>query len=297
MTSITLLENLRAVFYAPFYLAHARGLFADEGVDVALEESASPLDTAARAIAGDVDVCWGGPLRVLKSYDEDPDVDLVCFGEVIGRDPFFLVGRPPAGPFSLGQLRGLRIGVVNEVPTPWICLQQDLIDAGIDPGSLEVVANRGMADNLAAALAGELDVFQAFQPYVEQAVQAGLEVLVASADRGPTAYTSFYTRRDKLPTRREAFRAMTRAMARSVAAVYTDDPMYTARTLEPYFPDHDVKLIAACIDRYRDRQIYNRTGELPRAGFERLRQSMLSTGFIRTGASYETCVDNTLMGP
>ena len=92
MTRIVLLENLRALFYAPFYLAHQRGLFADEGIDLSLEESHDPSDTVARAIAGDVDVCWGGPLRVLKSYDQDPSVGLVCFGEVIGRDPFFLLG-------------------------------------------------------------------------------------------------------------------------------------------------------------------------------------------------------------
>ena len=52
MAKIILLENLRALFYAPFYIAHARGMFAEEGVEVSLEESHSPLDTAARAIAG-----------------------------------------------------------------------------------------------------------------------------------------------------------------------------------------------------------------------------------------------------
>jgi NitT/TauT family transport system substrate-binding protein len=292
---IVLLENLRALFYAPFYLAHARGLFAEEGVDVSLEESNSPIDTAARAIAGDVDVCWGGPLRVLKSYDQNPAVGLVCFGEVIGRDPFFLVGRETEEPFTLDSLRRLRMGVVSEVPTPWICLQQDLLDAGIEPETLDVVSGRGMDENLEAVKSGEIDVFQAFQPYVEQAIGSGCKILVASADRGPTAYTCFYARRDKLETRRAAFRAMTRALARSIGAIYAEDGIVTAAALAPFFPDLAPALIAACIDRYRILRIYNPTGELPKAGFDRLRQSMRSTGFIVNGTSFENCVDNSLV--
>ena len=295
MAKIVLLENLRALFYAPFYLAHARGLFAEEGVEVSLEESHSPLDTAARAIAGDVDVCWGGPLRVLKSYDQNPEVGLVCFGEVIGRDPFFLVGRETQQAFTLDCLRGLRIGVVSEVPTPWICLQQDLLDTGIDPATLDVVSGRGMGENLEAVKSGEIDVFQAFEPYVEQAIGSACKILLAGADRGPTAYTCFYTRRDKIETRRDEFRAMTRALTRSVGAIYADDGLVSAATLAPFFPDLAPALIAACINRYRILRIYNPTGELAKAGFERLRQSMRSSGFITEGTSFENCVDNSLV--
>jgi NitT/TauT family transport system substrate-binding protein len=295
MAKIVLLENLRALFYAPFYLAHLRGLFADEGMDLSLEESHDPSNTVERAITGDVDVCWGGPLRVLKSYDQDPDVGLVCFGEVIGRDPFFLIGRETPRAFNLQTLRDLRIGVVNEVPTPWICLQQDLRDAGIDPATLNVRSDRGMDENLAALLSGELDVFQAFQPWVEQAQRAGYKILVASAERGPPAYTSLYTRRDKMTTRREEFLAMTRAMKRAVASIYEDEPAQTASTLAPFFPHLSLDIIAACVDRYRTLQLFNPTGELPREGFERLRQSMLASGYISRGASFETCVDNSLV--
>ena len=57
MATITLLENLRAVFYAPFYLAVARGYFADEGVDVEFIPSPDPGDTLPRLVSGEVDVC------------------------------------------------------------------------------------------------------------------------------------------------------------------------------------------------------------------------------------------------
>ena len=54
-TPITLLENLRAVFYAPFYLAFERGYFQAEGADVRMQESYDPTDTLPRLLSGEID--------------------------------------------------------------------------------------------------------------------------------------------------------------------------------------------------------------------------------------------------
>ncbi len=102
---ITLSENFRAVFYTPFYAAHVTGAYAAEGVDVRMRESPAP-GLAARALeAGDVDVMWGGPLRVLLTHDADPASDVVCFCDVVARDPFFVIGRTPRPDFRPSDLR------------------------------------------------------------------------------------------------------------------------------------------------------------------------------------------------
>ena len=90
---IKLAENFRAVFYAPFYATHALGFYADEGVSVELVNSAAPAATASALLDGTIDLTWGGPMRVMKARDKDADSPLVCFCEVVARDPFFLVGR------------------------------------------------------------------------------------------------------------------------------------------------------------------------------------------------------------
>jgi NitT/TauT family transport system substrate-binding protein len=290
-TPITLLENLRALFYAPFYLAFERDYFGQEGVSVQMQESFDPTDTLPRLLSGEIDVCWGGPLRVLRAYDKNPDVDLVCFGEVVGRDPFFLVGQEPG---SLADLPGKRIAVVSEVPTPWICLGQDLRDQGIDPASLGVMQKPGMDANRDALAAGELDVFQAFQPYAEQALQAGGHLLYAAATRGPTAYTSFYALKPTVERRRDDFRAMVRAVRRAVAEAYDAPAEETATALSRLFPDFTPDVVAACIRRYQGLGLWNRSGAMPEAGFERLRQSMIGAGFIKHGTDFATAVDNTL---
>jgi NitT/TauT family transport system substrate-binding protein len=161
---IKLSENFRAVFYAPFYATHALGFYTNEGVEVELLNSPAPAAAASGLLDGSIDASWGGPMRVLKARDLDPHAPLVCFCEVVARDPFFLVGK--AAGFRLTDLPRLRVATVSEVPTPWLCLQHDLREQGIDPIQVNRVTERTMSDNLKALRVGDLDVVQMFEPYV-----------------------------------------------------------------------------------------------------------------------------------
>ena len=95
----------------------------------------------ARTTLYEADVNWGGPMRVMQTYDRRADCDLVCFGEAVTRDPFFLIGREPRPDFTFADLYGTRIATVSEVPTSWLCLQEDLRRAGLDPEALPRLAD------------------------------------------------------------------------------------------------------------------------------------------------------------
>src|SRR3982751_2416716 len=143
---VKLSENFRAVFYAPFYATHALGFYSSEGIEVDLLNSPAPAAAAAGLLDGSIDISWGGPMRVMKARDVDPASPLVCFCEVAGRDPFFLVGRRDPASFRLADLKSLKLGTVSEVPTPWLCLQHDLRLAGIDPDNIDCVTGRTMTE-------------------------------------------------------------------------------------------------------------------------------------------------------
>src|SRR5437763_3852217 len=164
---LRLFENYRFVLYAPFYAAHAIGAYAEEGLAVELLPSPGPGRAEAALAAGEVDVIWMGPIRIMKNHDENPGSPLVAFAEVVCRDPFLLVGARPNPDFRLAELAGLRFASTSEVPTPWLCLEGDLRDAGIDPARLDRIIGRGMAENVAALRDGSLDVAQMFEPFVE----------------------------------------------------------------------------------------------------------------------------------
>jgi hypothetical protein len=95
---ITLCENMRAVPYVPFYLALAGGYWESEGLDIRHVLSPSTPRTATALLDGAVDVSWGGPMRVMMHHDADARCPLVCFGQVVARDPFLLVGRNASPP-------------------------------------------------------------------------------------------------------------------------------------------------------------------------------------------------------
>jgi len=293
--AIRLSENFRALFYAPFYAAHAIGAYQAEGVDVTLVASPDPARTAVALRTGEVDVMWGGPLRVMLTHAQDPAADSVCFCDVIARDPFFVVGREPRPAFHMADLARVRFASVSEVPTPWLCLQDDIRRAGVDPATLNRVSGPGMADNAAALRAGSLDAAQLFQPYAEELIASGAgHVWYAAADRGPAAYTALVTRRPLLDARRTELLAMTRAMQRTLRWLATTPGADVARALVDFFPTVAPDIFAAAIDRYRALRLFAASPVMHRAGFDRLQAAMRSGGALDRAIAFETCVDNSL---
>ncbi len=292
---ITLSENFRALFYAPFYAAIATGAYAAEKVEVQLRDSAEPGNAAADLRAGRVDVMWGGPLRVLLTHAADPSSDVVCFCDVVARDPFFVVGREPKPDFRPRDLVAVRFASVAEVPTPWLCLQDDIRRDGADPAMLDRTSGPSMADNAEALRAGKLDAVQLFQPYAEELLALGTgHVWYAAADRGLTAYTTLVTRRSVLTSRREELAAMVRAMYRSLRWIAATPGTEVARVLAVFFPDVPAPIFAAAIDRYRALGLYA-TDPLTRPeGVARLQAAMRSGGALDRDIPFEDVVDNTL---
>ncbi|MFO1079067.1 MAG: ABC transporter substrate-binding protein [Reyranellaceae bacterium] len=293
--AIKLQESLRAVFYAPFYVALARGAFAAEGVEIEFVSSPRPQDAALRLMDGAVDVCWGGPMRVMETYHRLKSCDIVCFAEVVTRDPFVLLGNRPNPDFSPAHLASLRLATVSEVPTPWLCLQHDLRLAGLDPAGIERVADRSMGDNVGALEAGDVDVVQVFEPFASRLASAGsAHVWYEAARRGPTSYTTFYARRGTLAERRDELTRMVRAIARTQQWVAAASPGAIAAAIAGYFPDQPPALLEAACARYKALGIWNETPLLPRAGYERLREGLVSGGFVWPGTPFEVAVDNSL---
>ena len=288
---LRLAENFRAVFYAPFYATLALGFFAREGLEVELIGSSGPGDAVPRLLDGAIDVTWGGPMRVMRARDQDPASPLTCFGEVVARDPFYLVGRPDIAAFSLPDVARLRFATVAEVPTPWMCLQHDLRLAGVDPATLARTTDRTMPENLAALRDGRLDVVQLFEPYVTQALREGFgRILYAASGRGPCVYTSYIASRDRIAREPAAFAAMRRATAHMLAWLVAHEADELAAATASFYPDVPPDVLAEALGRYRATGIWAATPAMSREGFIRLAESFVSGGSLSRMPSFEDCV-------
>ena len=286
--AITLFENFRSLFYAPFYAAVALGLYAKEGLDVRLETSDAPLPIPS---PGDDGVWWGGPMRCLVGRDQDPHCELVSFCEVVTKDPFFLVGSGRRPDFQFSHLAECSLGTVSEVPTPWMCLQDDLRRARLDPQSLTRIPDQTMEENVAALRAGRLDVIQVFEPFASQLEAEDGHIWYASAARGPTSYTALLANRHTLDARRPELLAMTRAIYAMQKWLRESDAAEVATTIAPFFTGLDGATLTASIGRYKSLGIWGGNPILPEAGFERQQAACLSGGLIAKGSSYDDCVD------
>jgi NitT/TauT family transport system substrate-binding protein len=296
--SIVLSENFRALFYAPFYAAYARGAFGDAGVDVVLRPSPSPAAAVAALQAGEVDVIWGGPLRVMISHDSEPttlDAELVCFADVVARDPFFVIGGKPRPDFRLADLAQVKFASVSEVSTPWICLADDLRRAGVDLGKLDRLSGPSMAETAAAVRDGTLAAAQLFQPYAEELLASGAgHVWYAAATRGLTAYTTLVTRRSTLTSRADELYRMTLGLYRTLGWFARTPAVEIARLLQSYFPDVAEPIFAGAIDRYRALGLWGADPVIRREGYDRLHAAMRAFGTLKSDVAYENAVDTTL---
>lgn len=293
--TIVLSENFRALFYAPFYAAHASGAFTRAGVEVELRPSSDPLEAARALRAGEVDVMWGGPLRVLIARDTNPASDLVCFCDVVARDPFFVVGATPRPDFKFVDLLSVKLATVSEVPTPWVCLQDDLRRAGVDPTKIDRIDDRSMAENESALREGKVDAVQVFQPYAENLVSTGAgHIWNAAAGRGLTAYTTLVTRRGTLESRGEELARMIRGMDATLKWFAVTPSLEIVDVVQSFFPDVPRDLFAACIDRYRALELWGRDPVIRREGYDRLHAAMRSSGILSHDIAFDDVVDTSL---
>ena len=293
---LTLCENMRAVPYVPFYLALAGGYWRAQGLDVRHVLSPSTARTATGLLDGSVDVSWGGPMRVMMHHDADPACPLVCFAQVVARDPFLLVGRGRKTAFRWRDLEGLRVAPAGDVPTPWMTFQDDLQRAGLDPATIAGRRSlRPMAQNVRAFLRGGVDVVQVFEPYADRLVSEGRgHVWHRFSERGDVVYTTFYSTRRFTRARREACRRLVRGIARAQGALFAATPRAIADAVAPFLPELSRAALTRIVGAYRASGLWARTPDLPPAPYLRLKAALVSGGLIRSDPPYERIVDAAL---
>jgi NitT/TauT family transport system substrate-binding protein len=292
MTTLRLAEPFRAIFYAPYYVAIARGEAAAQGIDLMLSTAGSPDVASAQLIDGSMDVAWSGPMRPLLERSRDPASPLRSFGAAVVRDPFLLVGRGTAPGFRLSDLAGLRVAVPSEVPTPVWCLLDDLRRAGVPADGL---ARRPMPEAAAALRAGEIDAALVFEPFAAELEEQDCTVWYAAATRGPTAYSALYATAARMARTPDLFAALRRALGGALAWLSTAPPEAIAETIAPWFPDLPRQRLDRAVARYAGLGLWPATPEMPAEAMDRLAVAMVGAGVMTTDPGRAVWVDSAVL--
>src|SRR4051812_160209 len=172
------------VFYAPYYVALHRGLFAAHGLEVATTVPGDGRLVLAGQARGDLDVALGGIMRSLVSYNAGESDAPLHFTRVNDRDGFFLVGQAAqSATFDWPDLLGRRLILISEAPTPWYVLRALLRERGLDPDQIQAIPGRPAPEAAEAFQRGEADFLQAPAQVAEALVAAGGAVIVAEMAR------------------------------------------------------------------------------------------------------------------
>jgi NitT/TauT family transport system substrate-binding protein len=285
-------ESFRAVFYTPYYAALQLRAYEKHGLDVQFGAVPPGVHIGRALRAGQVDVVWGGPMRVMLDRDQNPESDTMCFCEVVARDPFFLVGREPNPEFSLSELTNLRVATVSEVPTPWMCLQEDMRRAGLDPDTVTRIADNTMKENVNFLLNGDVDVIQIFEPDVEKLIRAGKgHVWYVAAARGLTSYTTLYATKRFLAEHADAAEKFVRGVYDAQKWILAHTAEDLTKLVSDFFPDLERPVLAGAIDRYLQHKVWGETPILSEEGFDRQASGLASGGLISRKPAYDECVD------
>ena len=288
---LTIAENFRGLFYVPYYVLRERSLAEQHGLEVQWLPPGSPGGAIDDVKSGKIDLTWGGPMRVMIDHDSTADDErrLLSLSQAVGRDPFCLLANRPN--LSLADLPGLRLSVVKEVPTPWLCLQADLGDQGINIPP-QLITTWNMQEQLDALFSNKVDVIQAFEPFVSQALLRGGHLLYEASGRGPTVYTGFITSRATLEARHKELGALDVALSQALRWMQESGPAETAKVVSGYFPELTPDNLLSAAKRYLANGVWSDNTTISRVGFERLSDSFFRGQAIRAPASYEQCVFN-----
>lgn len=294
--TIDLAVPFRVPFYAPFYAAVSTGAYRRHGLEVRMRVSGSGAAVVDSLLKGESDVAWGGPARVMHELDADPNSSLRCFCSVVNKDPFMLVGRSPNPGFTLGRLPDYTLGTVSEVPTPWLCLQDDLRQQGIDPGKIRLLTGRSMSENAQLVSEGRLDLAQLFEPHAsELELRLKGAAWFFAADRGETAYTSFIATAATLKNRRETMKSLVLSIAETLSWLKKAGPESLYESVADFFDDIPAAVLRASLTRYFKLGIWSDSPIISEESFTRLAQALHRAKSVAKMPRYNDCVDAAII--
>jgi NitT/TauT family transport system substrate-binding protein len=282
------------VFYAPYYVALQRGLFAEQGLGLVTTVPGDGRLVLAAQASGELDVALGGIMRSLVSYDAGERDAPLHFARVNDRDGFFLVGRSER--FDWPDLQERRLILFSEAPTPWYVLRALLRERGLDPDTIQAIGGLPAPAAAEAFQRGEADFLQAPAQVAEALVAAGSGAVMAemAKEAGPIPYSSYSARRTVLDTQGEALGALIRAHVAALAWMRAATGAEIWETIAPSFADADATVYRRAVERYHRLGVWSSDATLPRASFDRLADLMRRGGLVERVAPYEACCDDGL---
>jgi len=121
-----------------FYLAQEKGYFADEGLDVTIDQGEGSAATVSRIMSGAYDAGFGDMNAIIQNAATNPEAAPVMVYQIYNQPPFAVLTKAGGKVDTLESLEGLKVG--GPAGSASTKLFPALAEAaGLDMGKIEII--------------------------------------------------------------------------------------------------------------------------------------------------------------
>lgn len=252
---VRLVEVTRSIFYAPEYVAIAKGFFEEEGLEVELSTAFGGDKTMTALLSDGADIALVGSETSIYVYAQDSNDPVINFAQLTQTDGTFLVSREKIDNFSWDLLKGSTFLGQRTGGMPQMVGEFVLKKHGIDPHQdLNLIQNIDFANIPSAFASGTGDFVQLFEPQASIFEKEGKGHIIASfgTESGHVPYTTFMAKESYMKENSAIVEKFTRAIYKAQQWVETHSSDEVAEAIKSHFPDTDIELISTVVDRYKE---------------------------------------------
>lgn len=296
LKTIAVNEVTRSVFYAPQYVAIAKGYFEEVGLKIDLTTGQGADKVMTAVLAGQSDIGFAGPEASIYVYNEGKEDYCQVFAQLTKKDGSFLVSRTNDENFKWTDLKGKTVIPGRKGGVPYMTFEYVLRKNGLNPATDLILDDSIKFDLMAGAFTGgNADYVTLFEPTATMTENAKKGYVVASVGEasGEIPYTAYFAKKSYMEENSDTIQKFTDAIYKGQVWVKEHSASEIAEVIKDFFPDTDVELLAEVLQSYIDIDAWNETPILTEESFERLQTVMEEAGELTKKAPYEKVINNS----
>lgn len=293
---VRLCEVTHSIFYAPQYVALAKGFFAQQGIEVELSNGGGADKVMSAVLSDSVDIGLAGPEASVYVYNEGKEDYTEVFAQLTACDGSFLVAREADPDFKWTDLKGKHILPGRKGGVPYMAFQYAIEKNGMDSAADLLLDNSIQFDMMTGAfLGGTGDYVTMFEPTASSVEAEGKGYIVASVgeEAGSMPYTAYFAKKSYIEKNKDLIQRFTNAVYEGQKWVASHTAKEVAEAVKEYFAETDTALLESAIQRYQDIGAFSTTPVLTKASFDLLQTVIMDAGELEQAAPHDKVVNNT----
>lgn len=296
LQKIRLNEVTRSVFYAPQYVAIAKGYMEEEGLEIEITTGQGADKVMTAVLAGQSDIGFAGPEAAIYVYNEGKEDYCEVFAQLTQKDGSFLVAREATDNFSWQDLKGKTIIPGRKGGVPYMTFEYVLKQNGLNPQKDLVLDDSIKFDLMAGAFTGgTADYVTLFEPTATMTQNAGKGYIVASVGEasGEIPYTAYFAKKSYIEENSETIQKFTNAIYKGQKFVEEHTMAEVAEVIKDFFPDTDVELLTSVLQSYKDIDAWKTQPTMKEEAYNRLQTVMEEAGELEQRAPFDKVINNS----